>query len=105
MAPSLLDPCIVYDRDGNPISTSANLRGIRRYVGQNAIEFVDLKSLPNGMGMLHIVFDDGATLETPFACYSTLINAVRNWRNLYDAPLRIEGDSKGKVEYKNPALA
>lgn len=103
--PNLSDPCIVYDGDGNPINTSANLRGIRRYVGQNIVEFVDLKAISKGMGVLHIVFDDGATFETPFASYSVLVNSVRNWRNLYGAPLRIEGESEGEVEYKNPALA
>ena len=103
--PSLRDPCIVYDGDGNPVNTSANLRGIRRYVGQNIVEFVDLKALSKGTGMLHIVFDDGATFETPFASYSVLVNSVRNWRNLYGAPLRIEGEDKGKVGYKNIALA
>ena len=102
--PDLTADCVVYDCDGKPINRSSNLRGIRRYVGQNLVEFVDLRKIDKGMGMLYIVFEDGSTFETPFACYSVLKNVVRNWRNLYGADLKIEGEDKGKVGYKNSVL-
>ena len=101
--PSLMNDCVIY-LDGEPIQRSQNLRGIRRYVGQNLVSFVELKAIDKGMGMLYIVFDNGATFETPFASYAVLKNAVRQWRNLYGADLKIEGEDKGTIAYDNPAL-
>lgn len=108
--PSLLNDCVIY-LDGEPIQRSQNLRGIRRYVGQHAVTFVELKRInedtpriSSALGMLYIVFDNGATFETPFASFKVLKNVVRQWRNLYGVVLKIEGEDKGNVQYDNPAL-
>lgn len=90
-------------KDGEPIQQSKNLRGIRQYVGQHLVAFVELKQRLHA-GMLCIVFDNGATFETEFASFTVLKNTVSNWRNLYDAPLKIDGHDCGEVSHHNHLL-
>jgi hypothetical protein len=91
-------------KDGHAIQRSSNLRGIRQYVGQNLVDHVEIKQRDTHLGMLYIVFDNGATFETLFASFTVLKTTVANWRNLYGAPLKINGTERGRVSYSNAAL-
>lgn len=94
-------------RDGKVIGRSRNLAGIRRYVGNHLIVrlAVDRITVCNYWeGRLHITFDNGATFETRFADYGVLLGFVRRWRNVYGAPLVVNGRVAGRVEYRNRAL-
>jgi hypothetical protein len=42
--------------------------------------------------------------ESSFASVGDLANTLKYWRNLYGAPLDLDGKSIGKVEYFNPEL-
>lgn len=65
---------------------------------------VAISSLPRGEGFLRIDFMNGDYFETTFADFGVLMHALRNWRNLYGAPLVVDGKHRGKVAYGNPAL-
>jgi len=94
----------ILDKDGNMISWSANLRGIRRYVTSHAIQILGISRLSNGEGKLMILFEDKSNFETNFADFTVLANFVRNWRNVYGAPLLIDANTCGKVSKDNPDL-
>ncbi len=92
---------VIRDSNGNVISRSRNLRGIREYVGKNLIKLVAIHKLPDGAGKLSILFDNGATFETSFADFIVLCWSVRNWRNLYNSRLLIDRVDCGLVYYDN----
>ena len=92
---------VIRDRDGNVIGRSRNLRGIRRYVADHIITTLAIDELPQGEGKLCILFDNGASFETNFASYTVLRDFVRRWRNVYGAPLVINGFPAGEVYSKH----
>lgn len=97
----------IRDKDGNVIRQSRNLAGIRRYVGGYTaplIETMDVSRLADDGGKLCMLFSNGASYETNFASFVVLCLMVRNWRNVYGAPLSINGVDAGKVGYKNERL-
>jgi hypothetical protein len=101
---------------GEVVGTSRNLAGIRRLVSKKLIKELEIgrkevmlgegspKSEVASDGVLRILFDDGTRYATDFASYTVLKNFVRQWRNVYGAPLLVEGKARGKVDYKNEAL-
>lgn len=97
---------VIRDCEGNVISQSKNLAGIRRYVGKHTIKWLAIDTIgKNGLeGKLMILFGDGSSFETNFASYTVLKIWIRNWRNVYGAPLLVNGRPKGIVEYYNPSL-
>ena len=65
----------IRDRDGNVISKSRNLAGIRRYVGGHTpplIKVLDVSEIGDKEGKLCILFENGCSFETNFASYSVL---------------------------------
>jgi len=97
----------ILDRDGRVIAQSRNLAGIRRYVGgHNApvIKVLDITELAGGGGKLCILFENGASYETSFASFGVLREFVRRWRNVWGAPLTINGSSWGDVFGQHVAL-
>jgi hypothetical protein len=102
---------------GDVVGTSRNLAGIRRLVSKKLIKELEIgrkevmlgegtpKSEVVSDGILRILFTDGTRYATDFASYSVLKNFVRQWRNVYGAPLIVEGVPRGKVDYKNEALS
>lgn len=94
----------IYDRHGEPLHTSKNLAGIRRYVSNNIVSVIELIPLGKSGALLSMHFDDGAFYTTQFASYSVLLDFVRKWRNVYGAALIVDGLQAGKVESKNPYL-
>lgn len=96
----------IRDKNGDIIQQSRNLAGIRRYVGKNLIKTLDVCLLDGeGTGQLSILFDNACSFQTNFASYQILCNFVRNWRNVYGAPLSINGVASGKVCKSNPPEA
>lgn len=106
---------VILDRNGNVIQRSQNLAGIRRYVGKRggpAIKILSIGAIGKyaetrpdiAEGKLCILFVDGSSFETNFASYTVLKDFVRRWRNVYGAPLVVEGADCGTVRYHNPAL-
>jgi hypothetical protein len=96
---------VVRDRDGNVISKSRNLAGIRRYVGGHTpplIKVLDVSEIGDGEGKLSILFENGCSFETNFASYSVLQGFVRRWRNVHGAPLTVNGQPAGVVSNRNP---
>lgn len=96
-------------KDGEVVQHSRNLRGIRRYVATHIIKELHIApkndgqlSCNNSRGWLYIVFDNGATFQTDFASYGVLKNFVRQWRNVYGAPLWMAGHLVGVVSKTNP---
>ena len=94
----------IRDRDGNVIGRSRNLRGIRRYVSSHLVKALAVDRVGNGEGKLLILFDDGSSYETNFASFSVLLGFVRRWRNVYGAPLRVNGQDAGTVSAQNMLL-
>ena len=92
---------VIRDRDGNVIGRSRNLRGIRSYVSNHIITTLAIDELPHGEGKLCILFDNETSFETNFASYTALQDFVRKWRNVYGAPLVINGFPVGKVHAKH----
>lgn len=97
----------ILDKNGKVIQTSHNLAGIRKYVSNHLIKWLDICPIgENGSeGQLSILFDDGASFQTNFADFGVLKNFVRNWRNVYGAVLTIGGIDCGTIEYDNLDLA
>jgi len=95
----------IRDATGSVIQRSRNLRGIRSYVGANIIKVLAIEPIAHGEGKLMILFDNGANYETNFACYSVLRQFVRQWRNVYGAPLLVNHVPSGTVDAKNIALS
>lgn len=98
----------IRDKDGKVIRQSRNLAGIRRYVsGWNApiINAMAVDEIAGGEGKLMMMFKDGSNYETNFASFAVLCGFVRNWRNVYGAPLMVNGEDAGTVGYKNEKLA
>ena len=96
---------VVRDRDGNVINKSRNLAGIRRYVGGHTpplIKVLDVSEIGDGEGKLCILFENGCSFETNFSSYSVLKGFVRRWRNVYGAPLTVNGQPAGVVSSHNP---
>jgi hypothetical protein len=100
---------VIRDKDGNVVQRSRNLAGIRRYVGGHtpplikvlAIDRIGVKNLE---GKLMILFENGNSYETNFGDFGVLAGFVARWRNVYGAPLRVNGEDCGKVSYDNPKL-
>lgn len=94
---------------------SPGMGWMRRVVGRSVVLRVDIvrnTSISHGTkpadGLIKITYMHGPyrrTWEHGFKSFSVLQWVVRNWRNLYGAPLFVNGQSAGKVEYSNPALA
>lgn len=98
---------VIRDKSGRIIQRSRNLRGIHEYVGKNLIKVLSISETGVAgylSGKLCILFDNGASYETNFADFNVLQDCVRRWRNVYGAPLMVNGKDCGKVEYNNPAL-
>ena len=90
----------IRDRDGNVIRQSRNLAGIRRYVGglhPPIIKTMDISQVGDNEGKLSILFEQGQSYETNFPCFVSLALFVRGWRNVYGAPLTVNGEPSGKV--------
>ncbi len=99
-----MEKLIIRDQNGNKISESKNLAGIRRYVATNTIKILAIDSIDSCAGKLVILFDNKASFECNFASFNVLRNFVRNWRNVYDSPLLVQGNDAGKVSYDNTWL-
>ncbi len=99
-----MERCIIRDKNGNPIQSSRNLRGIRAYVSNHAIDTLAIDRLPSGEGKLMILFRDHSSYETNFADFTVLRDFVRRWRNVYGAPLMVNTQECGKVSYSNNYL-
>lgn len=100
----------ILDKEGNVIRSSRNLRGIRDYVamrrryGVRHIAGIHLYAMSDLTGEMLITFHDGVNYKTTFASFAVLIDWVSRWRNVYGSPLFVNGESKGKVDSRNPAL-
>lgn len=97
---------VIRDRDGKAISKSRNLAGIRRYVGGRTppmIKVLDVSEIGAGEGKLSILFENGCSFETTFVSHSVLTGFVRRWRNVYGAPLTVNGQASGTVSNRNPS--
>lgn len=97
---------VIRDKNGKVIQSSQNLRGIREYVGKtkSPISCLAIDLVGQWEGKIFILFDDVVTFETDFTSFKVLKDFVRRWRNVYGAPLRVNGLVSGMVEYRNVAL-
>ncbi len=86
------------------ISSSRNLRGIRRHLQWYNVRFVDISRVGMGKGQLSILFDNGDTFQCNFASFSVLKETIRNWRNLYGVRLLVDGVASHIVCITNPKL-
>lgn len=89
-------------------------RTIRRLIGRHVVERVEIWKGENWRsdGNIKIVYKENGRADSPgvvwqdeWASYEVLKWALRNWRNLYGAPLFVNGQEAGVVSYRNPALA
>lgn len=93
-------------------------RTIRRIIGRHIVDKVEISRNdaggPRGWreGHIQITYKDNGRQDSPskvwsdeWASYEVLKWALRNWRNLYGAPLFVAGQPAGEVGYRNPALA
>jgi hypothetical protein len=97
---------IIRDKEGDPVYSSRNLRGLRDFIGKgNLIKVVAIDLLEHQEGLLSVLFENGYSCQVNFASFFVLKNTVRNWRNMYGAPLVVNGVEHGSIEYKNWGLA
>ena len=99
------DLCYIYDPEGRLVSMSRNLVGIKSYVSKNPVRYVEIQQFEHDEGGIKIVFQNGYYWLGRWADYTVVKWALRNWRNLAGAELRMNGKSVGKIGYRNPALA
>lgn len=92
-------------KDGNVISRSKNLAGLRRWISGHSVASVFIHKYKDGSGYLCVKFHGGDHCTTTFASYSVLCHTLRHWRNLYGAKLFISGTQSDPVHYGNPDLA
>jgi hypothetical protein len=94
----------IRDQSGKVIGRSRNLRGIRAYVGKHIVKVCAIDQIGQWEGKLLVLFESGASCETNFASWTVLKMFVRNWRNMWGAPLRVNGIECGAVSSRNAAL-
>jgi len=96
----------ILDRNGNIIHRSKSMRGIRRYVSNHLIKWVDISCISNRSyeGLLSILFENGDSYQRVWSNYSALKDMVRYWRNIHGAKLTVNGDDYGKIGYDNYRL-
>lgn len=87
------------------VSSSRNLRGLRRACGKLIVRDVTVTRLERGEGLLQVRFENGCWCIVKFASFEVLLLTLRHWRNLYGAPLTVDDVRSGQVSYHNPALA
>jgi hypothetical protein len=90
----------IRDADGHIIKRSNNLRGIREYVGHNIIRVLSIDRIGQWEGKLCILFENGASYETNFACFDVLKGFVQRWRNVAGCPLLVEGQPAEWHDFK-----
>jgi hypothetical protein len=94
----------LYDESGRAVRKSRNLRGIREYVSQMPVQRVLIQELDKGHGGIRVDFVNHWCWKGRFASFGTLKWALRSWRNLFGAPLIVNGTPSGTVGYRNAAL-
>jgi hypothetical protein len=69
-------------KNGRVVASSRNLEVISRYQRGYSIyvKSVSISKLPNGEGHLHLIYSDGATVDTNFADYTVLKQWCENKR-------------------------
>ena len=90
----------IYNKQGDVIKQSRNLRGIREYVSYTIITELYVYSSFNRVGRLDIQFADGSYYSTTFNDYEVLKDFVRKWRNVYGAPLYTIRYTSNNLPYK-----
>ena len=94
----------LYDENGHPMRKSRNLRGIREYVSRMPVKLIRIQQLDKGEGGIRVDFTNNWYWLGRFASFGVLKWALRSWRNLYGAPLIVNGEPSGTVDYRNRAL-
>lgn len=89
-------------KNGKVIQRSRNEAGIRNYVATHLVKRLAIDRIGEdrpvrlmGDGKLSILFEDGSSYESNYSSYSVLLNSLEGWRNLYGAPLFIQGKDAG----------
>ena len=83
---------------------TSNLATLRKKVGKQLVQQVSIARTGNGEGLMSVFFTNGDQTGNRWASFEVLKNSLRNWRNLYGAPLEVEGADRGKISYTNDAL-
>lgn len=99
-----MDKLVIRDAEGNIISQSKNLRGIRQYVSKHEVKVVSIDEIANGEGKLCILFVNGSSFECNFASFRVLKQSILNWRNLYGYRIIINGNRAGLICHANNSL-
>lgn len=95
----------VYNATGVPVRRSRNLRGLRQHIAHNLVDRVSIYPISGGQGVLEVMFANGDVHRGQWADFGMIKNSLRNWRNLYGAPLFINGAPAGQVRWNNERLA
>ena len=92
-------------KDGKIIGRSRNLRGLRARCGTHLVHTVSIMHGPHeSMGVLAVIFEDGACCRAEWASYDVLCYALLNWRNLYGSRLLVDGLEIEAVSNRNQYL-
>lgn len=94
----------IFNKYGNPISSSKNLRGIRRAVGTYPVQFVRINSYLDGSAIMKVEFKNGNFSVIAWDSFRFLIDSLRNWRNLYGVKIYIDNIARGLIDPKNEYL-
>lgn len=95
----------IHSSQGEVVSRSRNMAQLRRAVSKNLVKLVEISGENDrSEGLLRIEFENGNVCVVPFASYQVLKQVISQWRSLYGAPLKVNGQDKGKVENRNEAL-
>lgn len=98
----------IKNEHGDIINRSISMRGIREYVGGHLVEFVAIRQVrltdEEDSGVLLISFRNGAYYECKFSSWKILKETLRNWINLQNIPIDINGLASGYISRTNPEL-
>jgi len=96
---------VIRDKDGQVISKSKNLSGIRQYSLQHAAKVVSINKLSEFPdGKLCILFHNSSSFEVVFGSFQILKNFVHRWRAIYGAKLLVNGIERGFIDSDNKYL-
>lgn len=95
----------IKSKNGDILSTSRNLAGVRRAARKYHVRIVTLNLLENGRGELRVWFSPNpiygkyaaATCVTEFESFVVMCGFVRRWKSIYESESWIAGLARGPV--------
>jgi hypothetical protein len=86
---------VIRNKNGEIVSRSANLRGLRRHLTSHPAQSVQIAQYNGGSAYMIVEFQNGDYCRSDWASYRVLCQSLANWRNLRGTPLFIKSGNVG----------